>query len=116
MTQAKLDLQKQETIDLQKQLEQATADLTTRPLLNDSPLLYIDTSEQQPPTFLEPMEHTKVEHENPKTETPIEDTDQTQATPTPPKKTIRNNERSYLSFFANISSFDTFKNFALYKS
>ena len=86
MTQAQLDLQKQETIDLQKQLEQATADLTTRPLLNDSPLLYIDTSEQQPPTFLEPMEHTKVEYENPKTETPIEDTEQTQAAPPPPKK------------------------------
>ena len=32
--------------DLQKQLEQAIADLTTRPLLNDSPVLYIDTSEQ----------------------------------------------------------------------
>ena len=32
------------------------------------------------------MEHTKVEHENPKTDTPIDDTDQTQATPPPPKK------------------------------
>ena len=86
MTQAQLDLQKQETIDLQKQLEQATADLTTRPLLNDSPVLYIDTSDQPPPSFLELMEHTKVEHENPKTDTPIDDTDQAQATPPPPKK------------------------------
>ena len=86
MTQAQLDLQKQETIDLQKQLEQATADLTTRPLLNDSPVLYIETSDQTPPTFLEQMEHTKVEHENPKTDTPTDDIDQTQATPPPPKK------------------------------
>ena len=53
MTQAQIDLQQQAQIDLQKQLERATpADLTTRPLLNDSPVLYIETSEQTPPTFL----------------------------------------------------------------
>ena len=86
MTQAQTDLQKQAQIDLQKQLEQATADLTTRHLLNDSPVLYIETSEQTPPTFLEQMEHTKVEHENPKTATPPDVTDHTQATPPPPPK------------------------------
>ena len=86
MTQAQLDLQKQAQIDLQKQLEQATADLTTRPLLTDSPVLYIETSEKTPPNFLEPIEHTKVEHENPKTVTPPNDTDHRQATPPPPKK------------------------------
>ena len=32
------------------------------------------------------MEHTKVEHENPKTATPHDDTDLTQPTPPPPKK------------------------------
>ena len=32
------------------------------------------------------MEHTKIEHENPKTDTPIDDTDQAQATPPPSKK------------------------------
>ena len=86
MTQAQIDLGKQAQIDLQKQIEQATpADLTTRPL-NDSPVLYIETSEQTPPTFLEQMEHTKVEHENPKTTTPHDDTDHTQTTPPPPKK------------------------------
>ena len=85
MTQAQIDLQKQAQIDLQKQLEQATAaDLTTRSLLNDSPVLYIDTSEQKPPIFLEQMEHTKVEHENQKTATPPDDTDHTQTTPPPP--------------------------------
>ena len=86
MTQAQIDLQKQAQVDLQNQLEPATADLTTRPLLNDSPVLYIETSEQTPPTFLEQMEHTKVEHENPKTATRHDDTDHTQATPPPPKK------------------------------
>ena len=86
MTQAQIDLQKQAQIDLQNQLEQATADLTTRPLLNDSPVLYIETSEQTPSTFIEQMEHTKVEHENPKTATPHDDTDHTQITPPPPKK------------------------------
>ena len=87
MTQAQLDLQKQAQIDLQKQLEQATpTDLTTRPLLNDSPVFYIETSEQTPPTFLEQMEHTKVEHENPKPATSHDDADHTQTTPPPPKK------------------------------
>ena len=86
MTQAQIDLQKQTHNDLQNQLEQATADLTTRPLLKDSPVLYIETSEQTPPTFLEQMEHTKLEHENPKIATPHDDTDRTQATPPPPKK------------------------------
>ena len=86
MTQLQLDLHKHSQIDLQKQLEQPTTDLTTRPLLNDSPVLYIDTSEQTPPKILEPMEHTKVEHENPTTDTPPDDTDHTQSTPPPPKK------------------------------
>ena len=77
----------QAQIDLQTQLEQATpTDLITRPLLNDTPVLYIETSEQKPPTFLEQMEHTKIEHENPKTATPPDDTDHTQTTPPPPKK------------------------------
>ena len=93
MTQAQLDLQTQAKIDLQKQLEQATpTDLTTRPLLNDSPVLYIETSEQTPPTFLEQLEHTKVGHKNPKPTTSHDDTDHTQTTtpppppPPPPKK------------------------------
>ena len=52
-----LNTMTQGQIDLQTQLEQATpTDLITRPLSNDSPVLYIDTSEQTPPTFLEQME------------------------------------------------------------
>ena len=74
----------QAQIDLQTQLEQATpTDLITRPLSNDSPVLYNETSEQTPSTFLEPMEHTKVENENSKPTPPQDDT---QSTPPPPKK------------------------------
>ena len=76
----------QAQIDLQKQLEQATADLTIRPPLNNSPVLYIDTSEPTPSRSLEQMEHTTIEHDTPKIPTPPDDTDRTQATPPPPKK------------------------------
>ena len=77
----------QAQIDLQTQLEQATpTDLITRPLSNDSPVLYIETSEQTPPTFFEQMEHTKVEHESSKPTPSQDDTDHTQSTPPPPKK------------------------------
>ena len=62
MTQAQLDLQKQAQFDLQTQLEQATpTDLITRPLSNDSPVLHVEISEQTPPTFLEQVEHTRVD-------------------------------------------------------
>ena len=76
----------QAQIDLQKQLEQATADLTTRPLLNDSPVLYIDTSEPTPSNSLEQMEHAKIEHDTSNIPTPPDDTDRTHATPPPPIK------------------------------
>ena len=79
----------QAQIDLQKQLEQATADLTTRPLLNDSPVLYIDTSEPTPSNPLEQMEHTKIEHDTSKIPTLPDDTDRTQATPLPPKSLMK---------------------------
>ena len=79
-------------IDLQNQLEQATADLTTRPLLNDSPALYIDTSEPTPTNSLEQREQTKIEHETSKVPTPFDDTDRTHATPPPPEKQYENME------------------------
>ena len=84
MTPAQLDLQNQ--TDLQNQLEQATADLTTKPLLNDSPVLYIDTSEPTPTNSLEQMEQDKIEHDASEAPTPLNDTDHTHATPPPPKK------------------------------
>ena len=75
-------------IDLQIQLEQAIADLTTRPLLNDSPVLYIDTSEPTPTNSIEEMEQIKIEHDTSKVPTPLDDTDYTHATPPPSKKTL----------------------------
>ena len=82
-----LNTMTQAQIDLQTQLEQATpTDLITRPLSNDSPVLYIETSEQTAPTFLEQMEHTKVEHENSNSAPSEDDNDHTQTTPPPPKK------------------------------
>ena len=78
MTQAQIDLQNQ--IDLKNQLEQATADLTTRPLLNESPVLYIDTSEPTPTNPLEQMEQNKIEQDTSKLHTPLNDTDHTHAT------------------------------------
>ena len=36
----------QAQIDLQQQLEQASSDLTTQPLFNDSPAIFIETSDQ----------------------------------------------------------------------
>ena len=76
----------QAQVDLQNQLEQATSDLTTRPLLNDSPVLYIDTSEPIPTTSLEQMEQETIEHATSKVSTPLNDIDHTHATPPPPKK------------------------------
>ena len=75
-------------IDPQNQFEQATEDLTTRPLLNYSPVLYIDNSEPTPTIFLEQMEQTKIEHNTSKVPTPLDDPDHTHATPPPSKKTI----------------------------
>ena len=87
MTQAQVDLQnRQAQVDLQSQLEQATADLTTRPLLNDSPVLYIETCEPISATTLEQKENEKIEHDTSKVSTPLIDTDHTHATPPPPKK------------------------------
>ena len=71
----------QAQVDLRNQLEQTTSVLTTRPLLNDSPVLYIDTSEPIPTTSLEQMEQEKIEHDTSKVSTPLNDTDHTHATP-----------------------------------
>ena len=79
----------QAQVDLQNQLEQATSDLTTRPLLNDSPVLYIDTSEPIPTTSLEQMEQEKLEHDTSKVSTPLNDIDHTHAIPAPPKNDMK---------------------------
>ena len=51
MTQAQFDLH-----NLQTQLEQPTFDLTTQPLLNDSPALFLEPLDTSEPN--EPTEHT----------------------------------------------------------
>ena len=76
----------QAQVDLQNQLEQATSDLTTRPLLNDSPVLYIGTSEPNLPLLLNKWNKMKIEHDTSKVSTPLNDIDHTHATPPPPKK------------------------------
>ena len=91
----------QAQVDLQNQLEQATSDLTTRPLLNDSPVLYTDTSEPIPTTSLEQMEQEKIEHDTSKVSTPLNDLDHTYAIPPPPKK--RYEIMKILSFFCHQS-------------
>ena len=65
----------QAQIDLRNQLKQATTDLTTRPLLNDSPVLYFDTSEPTPTNSLEQIEQAEIEHNISKVPTPFDDTD-----------------------------------------
>ena len=77
----------QAQIDLQKELEQATADLTTRTLLDDYPVLYIDTSEPTPSNSVEKREHANIEHDTPKFPTPPDDTNRTRNT-TSSEKTI----------------------------
>ena len=76
----------QAQVDLQNQIEQGTSDLTTRPLLSDSPVLYIDTSEPIPTTSLEQMEQEKIEHDTSKVSSLLNDIDHTHATPPPSKK------------------------------
>ena len=66
MTQAQLDFQNmtsqvtQEQIDLQNQLEMHTADLITKPLSNDSPVLFLDTKETSDDRILDQMEHQNI--------------------------------------------------------
>ena len=79
----------QAQFDLQNQLEQAIADLTTRLLFNDSPVLNIDTSEPTPTNSLEQMEQDKIEHDTSIVSTALNDTDHTHATPPPPKNDMK---------------------------
>ena len=64
MTQAQLDFHNmtsqvtQEQIDLQNQLEMHTADIITKPLSNDSPVLFLDTKE----TSDDPIPDQKIKH------------------------------------------------------
>ena len=50
----------QEQIDLQNQLEIHTADLITKPLSNDSPILFLDTKETTDDPIQDQMEHQNI--------------------------------------------------------
>ena len=70
--------------DLQTQLEQTSSDLTTHPLFNDSPVLFLGTMDQtqtntNPTNTPEQAEH---DHNTSKVPTPP---DKTIETPLPPK-------------------------------
>ena len=66
MTQAQLDFHNmtpqvtQEQIDLQNQLEIHAADLITKPLSNDSPILFLDTKEITDDPIQDQMEHQNI--------------------------------------------------------
>ena len=85
MTQAQLDFQNmtsqvtQEQIDLQNQLEMHTADLITKTLSNDSPVLFLDTKETPDDPIPDRMEHQNIPSKN---KTPS-DHDQSPDTPPP---------------------------------
>ena len=88
MTQAQLDFHNmtsqvtQEQIELQNQLEMHTADHITKPLLNDSPVLFLDTKETSDDPIPDQMEHQNIP---PKNKTPS-DHDQFPDSPPPTKK------------------------------
>ena len=88
MTQAQLDFHNmtshitQEQSDLQTQLELHTTDLTTKPLSNDSPVLFLDNKESTDTSPLDQMEHQHIPSKN---KTPS-DHDQSPETPPPSKK------------------------------
>ena len=88
MTQLQLDFHNmtsqitQEQIDLQNQLEMHTADLVTKPLSNDSPVLFLDTKETSDNPLTDQMEHQNISSKN-KTRS---DHDQSPETPPPTKK------------------------------
>ena len=74
----------QAQIDLQQQLEQASSDLTTQPLFNDSPVLFLETSYQIVNHPSKELDQT--EHDTSKVPTQLDYTDITHETPLPPKK------------------------------
>ena len=74
--------------DLQTQLEQTPSDLTTHPLFNDSPVVFLETMDQtqtntNPTNNTEQAEH---EHNTSKVYTPP---DNTTETPPPPKNATK---------------------------
>ena len=75
----------QSQLDLQTQLEQTSSDLTTQPLFNDSPILFLDPLDLVPSRTSEQVEQT--EHNTSSEDHTLPDN--SHETPPPPKKNIR---------------------------
>ena len=73
MSQAQLDFHKkttqitQEQIDLQNQLGMHTTDLVTKPLPNDSPVLFLDNKETPDNPLTDQMKHQNIPSKKKKT-------------------------------------------------
>ena len=99
MTQAQLDFHNitsqitQEQIDLQNQHEMHTADLVTKPLSNDSPVLFFDNKETPDTPLTDQMEHQNIPSKN---KTPF-DLDQSPETPPTKKKYEIMKDSAFLS-------------------
>ena len=116
MTQARLDLQ--------THLDQNTTNITTSPLFIDSPVLFLESTDQSTTTThntatntyeqTEQVEHHSLFQKHP-TLLEIFTVDNAHERPPPPKK-IRNYERSFISFFTRIRDYITYKMFILYNS
>ena len=91
-TQAQLDFhtmtsqKTQDQIDLQNQLEMHTAVLVTKPLSNDSPVLFLDTKKTSDDPLFEQMEHQNFPSKN---KTPSDDHDQSPETPPRTKRKMK---------------------------
>ena len=75
----------QAQIDLQTQLEKTSSDLTTRPLLNDSPVLFLEYMDQTQTNTNPTKNNEQAEHEHNSSKVPTLP-DNTTETPPPPKK------------------------------
>ena len=101
----------QSELELQTQLEPTPSDLTTQPLFNDSPVLFLEPIDNVHARTSEQVEQTE-HNTSSKVHTPP---DKSHETPPPPKKTIRNHKRPYISLSTHISAYFTSKTFTFNK-
>ena len=98
--------------------EQTTFDFLTQPLLNDSPVLFLEPMDQdQPPTNSEQIEHNSV---SPKERTHPEITNDISSETLPPQKKTKYKIMKDPDFLLHlyihyISTCSTFKTFTLYE-
>ena len=88
MTQAKLDLQ---TVDLHTKLEQTLSALTTQPLFNDSPILFLESLDQVHSQASEQVEQTEHNTTHSKDQTPPNISHETPPPLSPPPTNLNKN-------------------------